>query len=639
MAEETEGPESDVEAGAGSVDSAAMALALGSASHAEADDFLRKQSRVADLQAHHLQEQFKALRLRIWEQRFGVLLRVGTALVGFAIAATFGAMVWSASRSNELLVEPFSVPPDLAQKGLTGEVVAAKILDRLVTMQAQTSSTRAPASYANSWDQRGIRLDIPETGMSLAELDNFLREKLGHIVHVGGEIVHTASGLSLTVRTGGEGASSITGSESDLDILVQRSAESVFGLSQPFRYTIYLGSHGRGDEAAPILKVLAETGSSQDRPWGYIGLSRVVKDSTSPEASLALAQQALALKPNFPNALSNVSRLANERSQPELTIRMDNKMLTALSGGSEETIRTELVPLEREAAQAEIDLELGAFQDSAREQADVVRKRLPGRYGLSADLARSQTGEHDLAAARATLAEPVRTTAFTPGFDSLTTHVARMLLDSEAQDWAGIESDAAALAPLLAKYPGVSFGVPTMVAPVLAYAEAKLGKVAAAEARIATTPADCYACLIARARIAELRGQRGRADYWFARAVAVAPSIPFAYSHWGDALLARGKPDDAIAEFKTANQKGPHFADPLEGWGEALMANNQSHLALAKFAEAEKYAPNWGRLHLKWGEALAYAGRKDEAKAQFARAAALDLTAAEKSELAGTRHG
>ncbi len=100
----------------------------------------------------------------------------------------------------------------------------------------------------------------------------------------------------------------------------------------------------------------------------------------------------------------------------------------------------------------------------------------------------------------------------------------------------------------------------------------------------------------------------------------------------------RSQPDAAIEKFKLSNQKGPHFADPLEGWGEALMAKNQSHLALAKFAEAEKYAPNWGRLHLKWGEALAYAGKRDEARAQFARAAALDLTPSEKSELARMTH-
>jgi Flp pilus assembly protein TadD len=64
------------------------------------------------------------------------------------------------------------------------------------------------------------------------------------------------------------------------------------------------------------------------------------------------------------------------------------------------------------------------------------------------------------------------------------------------------------------------------------------------------------------------------------------------------------------------------------------MAKNQSHLAVLKFAEAGKYAPDWGRLHLKWGEALGYAGRKDEARAQYQMASTLDLTAADRAELA-----
>ena len=161
-----------------------------------------------------------------------------------------------------------------------------------------------------------------------------------------------------------------------------------------------------------------------------------------------------------------------------------------------------------------------------------------------------------------------------------------------------------------------------------------MGQFAAAEARLKPSPADCYPCLRARAQVAALQRQDGRADWWFARAAAIGPSIPYAESEWGQALLDRGQPDAAIAQFTIGNQKGPHFADPLEGWGEALMAKNQSHLALAKFAEAEKYAPNWGRLHLKWGEALFYAGKPDEAKAQFAHAAQLDLTPSEKSELA-----
>jgi len=161
---------------------------------------------------------------------------------------------------------------------------------------------------------------------------------------------------------------------------------------------------------------------------------------------------------------------------------------------------------------------------------------------------------------------------------------------------------------------------------------------AAAHRHADTMPADCYACLDAHGVLAATERNWGAADWWFARAVAAAPSIPFAYAEWGQSLLARGRADEAIAKFTMANVKGPHFADALEGWGEALMVKNQSHLALAKFAEAEKYAPNWGRLHLKWAKALAFSGDKDEAKAQFARAAALDLTPSEKSELAKVPH-
>jgi tetratricopeptide (TPR) repeat protein len=171
-----------------------------------------------------------------------------------------------------------------------------------------------------------------------------------------------------------------------------------------------------------------------------------------------------------------------------------------------------------------------------------------------------------------------------------------------------------------------------------ALAMAHLGDIKGAEALIAKSPGDCDGCLLARAQIAQMQGQHDRADFWFTRAEANAPSTPFAYHQWGRALLARGQADAAIAKFQLASQKGPKFADPLEGWGEALMAKNQSHLALAKFAAAEKYAPNWGRLHLKWAEALVYAGKKDDATKHFARAGQLDLTPSEKSELARMNH-
>jgi tetratricopeptide (TPR) repeat protein len=150
---------------------------------------------------------------------------------------------------------------------------------------------------------------------------------------------------------------------------------------------------------------------------------------------------------------------------------------------------------------------------------------------------------------------------------------------------------------------------------------------------IGRSPLDCYLCLRVRGNIDAVGGNWTGAAYWFARAVDAAPSIPFAYTDWGAMLLVEGDTDDAIAKFKLANAKGPHFADPLEMWGEALMQENRSDLALAKFEEADKYAPRWGRLHLKWGEALFYAGKRDEAKKQFAITGNLDLSTTDATAL------
>ena len=110
-------------------------------------------------QRHHLHEQLKQLHLDIWEKLLGVFLRLATAVVGVAAAGAVAWLLWDASNSNGLLIEPFSVPPDLATRGLTGEVVAARVLDRLSQMQAQTN-TGAPGEIlcqclGRAWHQAG----------------------------------------------------------------------------------------------------------------------------------------------------------------------------------------------------------------------------------------------------------------------------------------------------------------------------------------------------------------------------------------------------------------------------------------------------------------------------------------------------
>ena len=606
------------------LDPFAASLALAGASRQQADAFLRKQSALIDDQRHHLAEDTKQIDLRILELRLGVLLRLATLIVGLAVAGGASWLLWQASRADGLRVEPFSVPPDLAANGLTGQVVAARMIDRLGELQAQTNTGRPARTYSNSWGDKAIKLEIPETGISLDELDSWLRAKLGHETSLSGEVLRTGSTLTLTARAGSDGAVSVSGPEADITALTAKLAEAVYRLTQPYRYAIYLMRHeNRPADAAPIFRQLALNGSSEERRWSYNMWANATEVATHDyDLGLRMYRKAHQADP--------------DATQPISTLIQDLSRFGRIEEAAQ--INKEAVELVRKNdPSAKVpDPDPGNF---IRGLATATARARNGVRGLSRsvlvqNLVQAELNLHELAAARANLAEiptdvdsdPVRNTAIA------------LRIGIEAEDWHGAVAHAGEMKDYLKIYPRNRHYTLVTLAPPLALARAELGDFAAAERLIAPMPADCEPCTAMRGWIAQLQHQRARGDFWFARAIRQAPSLPFAYEDWGLALLMRGEPGAAIGQFRLANQKGPHFADPLEGWGEALMAKNQSHLALAKFEEANKYAPNWGRLHLKWGEALVYAGKPDQGRAEFARAAALDLTPSEKRELTRANH-
>lgn len=104
---------------------------------------------------------------------------------------------------------------------------------------------------------------------------------------------------------------------------------------------------------------------------------------------------------------------------------------------------------------------------------------------------------------------------------------------------------------------------------------------------------DCYRF---RGDVLGSRGDWAGAQDWYEKAVKLAPTIPSGYYSWRVALAKHGDLGRAAAKFRDANQKGPHWADPLEAWGDVLVKQGNPHDALAKYNEALKYAPNWTQL-------------------------------------------
>ncbi len=620
------------------VDPVAIHASLSGASE-EARVYLREQAELARLQKQNLLEQnrfeLSHLRFRRLADWGKAALEIGVGLILLLIVVALGAMIWSAYDSGGLVIEPFSVPPDLTARGLNSQTVAAKLLDRLLQMQAETTSQRAPQSVQNYWGQ-DIKVMIPDTGISLGELDRFLNLRLGHATYVSGEIVRAAAGIAITARSGTDGSATVSGNESNLDPLMQRVAEQVYRLTQPYLYGAWLQARNRTGEALPIFVALATKGPAQERGWGYLGWSNCVEETAGEEARLPMLQRGVAADPHLFILRQNIALSEDALSRPQAANEDGAKALVLLAAPGHGGIRDTVAPFSRARMLSVIDSNTGDFHTAA---ARLVKDYSENHFAASifsvrGVVARAFAGEHDLRNARAAMAMHYGENAINLSVRDMDDLAAAVVIAAQAEDWRAVSALGAKTRAILAKQPALHGLAAARIPPLAAYAQAKLGDLKDANALIAKSPDHCDLCLRARAEIAELQGEHARADWWFARAVAENPSIPFAYADWGEMLLREGDLDGAIAKFTIATQKGLHFADPLEMWGEALIAKNRSDLALAKFEEANKYAPNWGRLHLKWGEALWWSGNRDEAKKQFALARMLDLAAHEKSELA-----
>jgi hypothetical protein len=643
MAEEAD---QEYRAAASGVDPAAIAVALGEPRNLDprAAAFLEKQSHLADLQIENLQKidafEFSHLRWRQFNDQMRGMLQVIAALLALAVFAALCAAVWNAAHENGLVIEAFSVPPDMAERGLTGQALAAQLQDKLATMQSATDTARPASSYANNWGD-DIKAQIPETGVSVGEFYRLLVSWFGRQTHITGEVWRDGDMVSITARAGAGTGATVTGQEKDIASLLQKAAEDVYRQTQPFRYATFVAENEKNDRLADtVLRQLAADGSTpRERAWALSGLANGALSSADLPRALAQQHAAIGLDRNFAMSWDNIKWYEGVLEHEEKSLAGGREAVRLMQGNVEGELTERARALTLLLDRGDTEAYTGDFSAALSDYAAAAH--LP-EYSGEAEGARQNVAFslallHDADAARAQW-ESLPATDDAGTQDGRTS--ALPLFYAYLADWyAVLSTRVAAEAALQRGY--FRHQAAQILWPYFAWALANTGRSADAEALIGKTPLDCDICLRVRGKIASSTRDWRSAEHWFEIVSRRTPSIPFADSEWGAMLLAKGDFDGAIAKFKIANEKGPHFADPLEMWGEALIRENRSDLALAKFAEADKYAPHWGRLHLKWGEALLWSGNRAEAKKQFVIASGLELSSAEHAELAKvhTAHG
>ena len=623
---------------------AAPALALGGRGDKlppESAAYLKAQTELARLQMEHLHEQRtlqvehlkqqeRHLRLRYFGDRLRIGLQILGILAGLAVAAFLGAMAWNAHEDHGVAIEAFSVPPDLVQRGLTGQVVASQLLDRLAALQVQTVTSRPASTYANDWGG-DIKVEIPETGVSIGELNRYLRDWLGSETRITGEVVRTASGLAVTARAGASPGRRFEGAETQADELIGKAAEAIYADTQPYRHAVYLASQKRTAEATAAFARLARAGAPEDRAWAYVGWASIMFQQDRMRDAARLAETAIRLDPRlqpaYPIRGLSLSGLGREEedlahARRELALLRSGRAIGVPGGADATESRVRFI----EGTTAAM---VGDFSRAAKLVSGIDTIAFEGEalgYDPRQYEASLLIGAHDLSSA-------ARLWAAEPQSDPTAQLYVRQQWGDLARFFDG----------LLAR--GVT--PPEQAYRSIAEVYAHVGRLAEADTWIDKTALDCAHCLGTRGLIAAQKHDWTAADRWYAEASRRTPSIPFADTDWAQALLIKGDLDGAIAKLKEAHRRSPRFADPLEFWGEALMRKGDLGGAIDKFSAADKSAPHWGRNHMMWGEALMLQGRYAEARRQYEIASGLDQSRPDRAALdvllartkAGPLHG
>jgi tetratricopeptide (TPR) repeat protein len=606
--EDAAAPEESTEKVRASILAEALALS-GAGDSPQARGFLEKSGQYLDMQMACFKEEEHLRLAQLHSQlREGGLRRIGqrlrnSLLVFSAVAATVVGfallgMLSNAVTSNSVVVEPFDTPPTLAVRGINGKVVATGLLDGLQKLQDATRATTQALRTRGAWAS-DIKIEVPETGASIGEIDRLLHQRFGHDVHIQGDLVQTETGsLVLTVRGDGVPAQTFEGATADLAKLTDQAAGYIYGRSQPYRYATYLVGSGRNAEAlAFIPSAFAGATTDQQRAevantWGnaYSALNQA-------PAAAAKYRLALSLNPRLwksrANLVASVSFLNEEAGWREAQAFMQ----AADAAPSGDRPESRLLTNSAQTFQ-DLPLLLSAYRQDAAHNG-----------GTGAALVIDSPMIADVYSRLHSPAMADRYLASSPPDDPLTKAMGMLIAARHSLD----NGDIAGAAPPMEAFwkawkaePSLRFTLNDGQC-VVGQALGLNGRMAEAEA--AFQQGGSWAlCAALHGDVLEHAGDLAGAQRVWAESLRIAPDLSVVWLHRGLSELNRGDLRGAAADLAIASNKSPHWADPLKAWGDVLAHQDRWTQAKAKYAEALKYAPDWDALRAARNTAAAHGG-------------------------------
>jgi len=570
--------------------------------------FLKEQTQLLQVQKEHLKDEH-ALRLAhlkhqshlLRGQRVGQTIRIAfqvvTALIVIVIGVGIAVLLRDAFTSHSVVIDAFEAPAALAARGVTGTAVASGVLDELTRLQNATL-TPYPAlkrSVASAWSNQ-LKVNVPETGISLEEISRLLKARFGRDLHIGGELVQSASGaLALTVRGDNIESSTFTGNAEELGKLMVAAAEHVYAESQPTLWSLYLAETDRPQEAIDFIKLVYPSTLPEYRPSLLLTWATSLQhlggyDDESVRSAQRMYQAAHQLKPDYWTAYGNEQSTLLSLGDEEGAWRAGEAMrrVAGQQGATGD------MPFRIASANwDQLTWNLQAMLSAIIANAEATGGRGTNFIDASVRIAEVESRLHDPTAAELTL-QTSNVTGNGP-LNAARNHFARGLVAAETGDVARAATEMEAYDAALGSSLSVGSSAYRRFQCEIAPFEEAAGHPDRADA-VLSGGEHFVNCLRFRGDILDGRGDWSGAQKAYTQAVALAPDLPAGYYSWGVALAHHGDLAGSEGKLKDANQRGPRWADPLKAWGDVLVKQGKTGDALGKYDEALKYAPNWAAL-------------------------------------------
>jgi tetratricopeptide (TPR) repeat protein len=303
---------------------------------------------------------------------------------------------------------------------------------------------------------------------------------------------------------------------------------------------------------------------------GYLGVGLASAELSGYEGALAAWRESFRLDPNQAISRTNLAEVARGVGLDEEALAETKRYQNLSSGALAQHFTAPALAWNYLFMKYLLASELGDHQAGIRFARSVVTDTV---FNAGADksygaFAREELAlDHDVAGGDDQVSDAEATAGLVENSDYYVV-MPNVLAAFERGDMATVESLCTELARALEK-PGtpVTFQqqIQRRIYPVLAEALARMGRNGEADALAAQIPNNAYDGWRARPHIAMLRGDFEAGEKALAEAVRQAPSIPRAFSDWGDLLAAKGDLAGALTKYAESSRLGPHFADPLKG--------------------------------------------------------------------------